>query len=391
MKIDSPKEKKVCMVVLNDFTQDSRVLREAKTLREEGYQVFVLAIFSKGLPKEEKTEGAQVIRIFLKTKNLPKKKFFQIFKYIEFTIKSLILILKEKPYVCHCHDLNTLPLGYLAKKILGSYLIYDSHELESQRSTIKREPRWFRWLGRKLEHFLIKRVDGTIVVCDSIADYIKKQDNIERPIVIRNIPDFQNNILNNGSGEHFGFSDEYKIIIYQGALLLNRGLEELIEALKFLDKKIILVIIGEGLLYEELLRIVKKDNLRNRVIFKGYVPPAHLLKLTSQADVGIVPVKKITLSYYLALPNKFFEYIIAGLPVAVSDFPEMRKIVKNYKIGEIFNPESPKSIAEAIRKIFSNLQGYQRLKQNVKQARNYLNWEKERKKLLRIYEQFSER
>lgn len=385
MKKERKSQIKVCMVVLNNFTNDSRVLREAMSLEEEGYQVFVIAIYEDGLKRKENIDGVQVFRTFLRTKNWPKNKIFQIFKYIEFTIKSFIFIKKQKPHICHCHDLNTLPLGYIAKIFLKSYLIYDSHELESQRSTLKKEPGWFRWLDRKLEHFLVKRVDEIIVVCDSIADYIAKQDKVRRPFIVRNIPDLKKDILVPKKEDHLDFSNEYKIIIYQGGLFLNRGIEELIEAIKLLDKKIILVILGEGLLYDKLIAKIKKLDLNSRVILKGYVPPSEILKLTSQADLGIVPVKKITLSYYFALPNKFFEYITAGLPIAASNFPEMEKIIKQYKIGEVFDPENPKDIARAIEKIFSDKNYYRALKNNIRRAQNDLNWTKEKKKIIKIY------
>jgi glycosyltransferase involved in cell wall biosynthesis len=386
--ISKHQNKKVVMVVLNEFNNDPRVLREAKTLIEVGYKVFVIALHDKGLKEKETLDGIEVIRIPLKTRKLPTIRIVQVIKYIEFVLKSLYRFSKIRPRICHCHDLNTLPVGYLSKKILNTILIYDSGELESQR--LSQESNWYKWINRRMEHFLINRADKVITVSEGIADYLMKQDGISRPVVIRNFPEPSKKINKLPQKDYFGFGKNYKIVIYQGGLTPGRGLISLVKAMKFLNRKIILFLFGDGPLVKELKKEIRQLNLENKVILKGWVEPNLLQELIPQADLGVVPFENISLNHYLALPNKLFEYVAAGLPMAVSDFPEMGGLVKRYKIGFTFDPDKPKDIAKAINNILLT-KNYNSFKKNVLKAKKLLTWEKEKQKLINLYKDFNKK
>jgi len=374
------------MVVLNDFAHDSRVLREARALAEEGFEVFVIALYEKHLKKEEVIDGFKVIRLSLTSRRLLETTGIRVVRCVEFVLRSFWLIRKIQPAFCHCNDFSTLPIGYLSKKFLKSFLIYDSHELEShQPPGERRDSKWLCWLIRRLEHFLIKRADKVITVSDGIADCLARQDGIERPLVIRNISEFSISETEPSGGNHFGFNRDYKVVIYQGGLHAFRGIKNVIRAMKFLDKNIVLVLIGDGSVRGDLEREVAELDLKNRVKFTGWVSSQSLLALTQQSDLGLVPTENICLGYYYSLPNKIFEYIAAGIPLAVSNLPELEKIIKEYKIGETFNPADPKDIARAIQFVLQDRSHYQVLKKNVVEARKILNWDKEKQKLLDLY------
>lgn len=380
-------KQKIVMLVLNDFSHDSRVLREAKALIEADYQVFILALHDKSLTRQETVEGIGVIRLPLKTRWLLEKTNVRFIRYLEFAIRALSRLQQIKPLFCHCHDLNTLPIGYLAKKLLRCYLIYDSHELESQKAGLDQEAKWLRWATRHLEHFLIRQADHVITVGQGIADYLVRQDNIKQPLVIRNIAEAQINNQKSNVADHFGFGLDYKIMIYQGGFQIWRGIENLITSMKFLDKNTILVLIGDGPIRSKLKQLTEKLELKNRVFFKGWQAPEKLLNMTKQGDLGILCSENICLSYYLTLPSKFFEYISAGLPVATSHFPEVTELIQRYHIGETFNPSNPRDMARAIKLIFKNPTRYQQLKNNVLQTQLTLNWQKEKQKLINLYQQ----
>ncbi len=382
--------KKICMTVLNDFTHDSRVLREAKALQQAGYQVFVFALFEPGLKEKETVENIQAVRIPLKTRKILEKTNIRFIRFIEFMIRVLAHIKKINPLVCHCHDFNTLPIGYLAKKLFKTKLIYDSHELESHKAPgEKKDPHWFLWLHRRAEHFFMRKADAIITVGDCIADYLVKQDHIKRPIVVRNIEEEAKEIdYEVMRKKHFNLSQDYKIVIYQGGLQKWRGIESLIQALKYLDKKIILALVGDGPLKKNFETMVEKLSLSDRVIFTGWVKPEELLSYTLQADLGTVSSENLCLSYYYTLPSKFFQYIRAGIPLGISDFPDMKKIVNKYDIGVCFNPSDPKDVAKAIKKGFK--EGYyKKLKENVIKIQELFTWDKEKQKLIELYNQLN--
>ena len=104
----------------------------------------------------------------------------------------------------------------------------------------------------------------------------------------------------------------------------------------------------------------------------------------AQADVGLALITSEFLSYYYALPNKFFESISAGLPVLTSQNPDMKALVEQYNIGLSCDPTNPESIADAIKEILVP-ENYAHFKANVDIARQDLTWEHEEKKLINIY------
>jgi len=159
-----------------------------------------------------------------------------------------------------------------------------------------------------------------------------------------------------------------------------------VSAARYLDNAVV-VLIGDGNLKGELIRKVKEEDLEEKVKFIDAVPYEELLDYTMSADLGVHPVQNTCLSYYYSAPNKLFEYLMAGLPVAVSNFPDMRRIVENEGVGETFDPEDPKDIARVINNILNDEKKYNRRRRNaLKIAKERYNWEMESEKLLKIYE-----
>ena len=136
------------------------------------------------------------------------------------------------------------------------------------------------------------------------------------PLYIRNLPKSRVNIK----------QPNERIIIYQGSLNLARGLEIAIQAMEFIDNAK-LVIIGKGDITAELKQLADKAELHNKVVFFERMPYEELMEYTVQADLGISLEENTGLNYYYALPNKLFDYIQARIPVLVSDFPEMARII----------------------------------------------------------------
>jgi glycosyltransferase involved in cell wall biosynthesis len=170
-----------------------------------------------------------------------------------------------------------------------------------------------------------------------------------------------------------------KIILYQGALNIGRGLENLIETMKFLEHHL-LVIIGEGDLFESLKQKVHSEKLNKKIKFLGKVPPKELHKLTPLADLGISLEEDLGLNYRFALPNKVFDYIQAEVPILVSNLPEMSAIVNHYKVGEIAQNRTPKILAKQIENVLKK-----DFTKELKKAKEVLIWEKQEDKLLAIF------
>lgn len=382
-------QKNICMLVLNDFTHDSRVLRAARALQEAGYQVFVFAVHEKGLPVRETNNGVVTMRFPLRSRALLENTSIRFVRNIEFMVKSLYHIWRLKPVACHCNDLNTLHIGYASRLFFGIPFVYDSHELQSQKAGIEQDPAWLRRFTRFVEHFFIQRASRVITIGDYIAEHLAKQDSIEKPVVIRNIADVSSVHMPYAVPLHFGFPKDWKIVLYQGALQVSRGLLPTIRALAFLPEEIVFVLVGDGPLRKELEQEAKRLSLNHRILFQGWVPPDYLLAYTKEADLGIMSSENVSLSYYYTLPSKLFEYIAAGLPMVGSDFPEIRRIIDTYAIGDTFDSSDPKDIARAIRHVIDDPLRYQRFRENAQKASLELTWHQEKEKLIALYSSFS--
>lgn len=158
--------------------------------------------------------------------------------------------------------------------------------------------------------------------------------------------------------------------------------------MQFLANNFILIILGDGDIKEELKELAESLSLADRIIFLPSVPMNELHNYTTSADLGILPYEKVSLNNYYCLPNKIFEYMTAGLPVVASNFPELKKIIEEEKIGYVFDETNPDDIAQKIRLVFSDPGKYFQMKENsLKAVKNKYNWRNEAKKLIKIYEQ----
>ena len=180
----------------------------------------------------------------------------------------------------------------------------------------------------------------------------------------------------------FNIGEDQKVILYQGAVNVDRGLEEVVGAMKFLETDAVLVIAGIGDIFESLRKSTDESGLASKVRFLGQVPFQELHSMTLMADIGISIEKDVSVNYHYCLPNKFLDYIQAGIPVLVSPFPEMKAIVDQYHIGEYIGGHEPESLARSIDSMLNNPEKLATYKQNLIKAADDLCWENEEKTLL---------
>jgi glycosyltransferase involved in cell wall biosynthesis len=176
-----------------------------------------------------------------------------------------------------------------------------------------------------------------------------------------------------------------KIIIYQGVLNMGRGLEMAIKAMQYTEN-ILLVIVGGGDVEDQLRELARSIGLPGKVTFTGRVAPDRLYEFTRQADLGISLEEDLGLNYRYALPNKVFDYIQAGVPVLVSDLPEVKSIVLQYGVGMVNTAKTPEELGVLFQYILEDEAKIQTWKRNLQKAAAELCWENEEPKLLNLYQ-----
>jgi glycosyltransferase involved in cell wall biosynthesis len=370
--------KKVISIVLNNFTNDSRVLKEAISLKNAGYDVRVVALYEKPLNEFDEIQGISVHRIKLQTRKWSKNKLIQLIKYLEFVYK--VIKKYKKVDIIHCNDLNTLPIGVLVKKFFNKNIkiIYDAHEYETEINGLKGIQ---KKLLKLLEKTLIKYADKIITVSNTIAGEYARLYKIEKPALVLNTPPYNKIEKKNLFREKFGIKDNQTIFLYQGGLSKGRGIEIILDAFKNIkDKNAVIVLMGYGVL-ENLIKNESKKY--NNIYFHPAVSPDVLLDYTSSADFGILFYENNCLNHYYCSPNKMFEYLMAEIPVIVSNLYEMKRLVENHAIGVVAEENTSKGLKEAIEKAL--LLDKEVLQKNIRNAKEIYNWDEQEKVLLALY------
>jgi glycosyltransferase involved in cell wall biosynthesis len=287
--------------------------------------------------------------------------------------------------VWHSHDLNTLYVGSRCKaKRPGTRLVYDSHELATQRSRMGRVRRWWAsWNERRG----LRHVDEVIMTTRSRARYQVERYGIPFPSLIRNVPEIIEIEAGWDLHERLEIPPDRRILLYQGSIQEYRGIEEAIEAVTMLER-CVLVVIGYGYYRPALEELVRRRGLTDTVKFFGPIPNDELLYYTASADVGLCVIRGESLSYRWSLPNKLFEYMMAGIPVVASDYEEMGRVVKEEGVGAVCDPGDPESIAAAVRAIVDDPEAEARFRAATRSAITRYNWGVEEQVLRSIYDRY---
>lgn len=363
------------------FTHETRMLKETSSLANSNLfqHVRIGAIWDDNLATNENLDKHRsVIREKLVIKKLGHNQIVRLLAILEWMIRIFFRYLTKKVDIISCHCLAVLPLGILFKTFKGTKIVYEAHELETERNgwgTTKKK------LAKILEKATMQFVDHTIVVGDSIADWYKNEYNIENVSVVRNVPYFSE--LDTDSKyclkTRFKIPERDILFLYQGILGKGRSIEMLLDVFSHCDKNIHITFMGYGPL-EEYIRDASDEN--SNIHLHPAVAPSELANYTLSADVGLALFENTSLSYYYSCPNKLFEYIMGGLPVVVSDFPDMAAIIDRYDCGWKIEV-TPGVLSNFLKDL--TLENVNLMKVNTKKASKGFGWHLEEEKLCLAY------
>jgi glycosyltransferase involved in cell wall biosynthesis len=375
----------ITLLLLNPFTNDARVHKEAKTLASNGHKVTVVALWQKGLKQHEEQDGYNIIRLHLRARAWRGALVAPLVKYMEFGFKVWRLAGSHPAHVYHANDALTLPAGWLASRRNHSKLVYDAHELETGREvSSSRLAAVYKRTWALPEKIYIKKADAVITVNESIANELVRLYHVPRPTVVMNCPEYHTVLRTNRLREELNIPAEQKIVLYQGRIAVGRGIECLIQSVRSMPE-ISVVILGEGPSLDEYRKMALSGQWE-RVYLPGKVPLADLLSYSASADLGVILTEDNCMNNHLSLPNKLFEYMHAGLPVIASNLPEIARVLIGHHIGEVVNPDDPQDIGRAISRLLTDPVRYSQYRSNAQKAAASFTWEQESKNLLAIYQ-----
>lgn len=294
-----------------------------------------------------------------------------------------------RPDVVQSHDLNALLGGALVKRLTGVGLVYDSHELFLKRNIGNKSRARDNVIWSPIERFCIGKCDAVLSVAEGICEYLAKQYDIPKPYLIRNVQPFERSgVRTTILADELGIPRDRRIVIYPGAITINRGLEVMIDSAPHLNGAAY-VIMGYARNPEYLdslkQRATKLGVMGSSVFFREAVEIEDVIRYVGSADLGIVPTQNVCLSYFFESSNKIFHCVMAGVPVAMSDHREKRLLVEEYGIGVLFDETDPAEIARAVNQALDDREAYAQMRSNCLKAARVLNWEHEEHTLRQIF------
>jgi glycosyltransferase involved in cell wall biosynthesis len=359
---------------------DSRVRREAAALAEAGHDVIVLELAP--VP-----HGGAMLDGFARRSVLPApwlRRALPFHLYRAAFLFSFVLgIVRARPDVVHAHDAAMLLPGGFGARLTGARLVYDSHELAT--SVPYRERAW-AWFVSAIEHAVVPRAAAVITVSDGIADRLRERYHLRhRPTVVRNV----SALRAAGTGtlrRRLGIGADVPLVLHQGAPAPDRGCEALVQAAAQLDG-VRVAFLGdpEPGYGERLEAMIAQLGVGAKVSMLPSIPLDELLASTAEADVGVTLLGDTCENHRLALPNKLFEYIAAGVPVVASALPETERLVGAYGVGWCASPEDPAALAAALQTALDH-RGDPALRERLAHAASELRWPVEQRRLLELYE-----
>ncbi|MFP2770643.1 glycosyltransferase [Oceanisphaera sp. KMM 10153] len=374
-------------VSLTEFRNESRVIKQVNSLSSAKVfkSIYIASLHGDDLKECESYAGDINLKRFkLTTRKLPKNFVVQVFKFIEYCFRVFFFYRKKSIDVVNVHALSLLPLGLVLKKLYKAKLVYDAHELETETNGL--------WGFRKrvskfLEGKIIKHVDMTLVVSENIADWYADEYTIKRPPVVLNAPNRRELKANNHFREQIGIRNDQVILLYQGGLAAGRGVHLILEAFKARkDDKLVAVFMGYGQLEADIKAAAEHHS---NIYFFPAVPPQVVLEYTSSADAGISLIENTCLSYYYCMPNKLFEYAMAGLPIVVSNMKDMSDLVTKNNMGAVISEFSPAGINHALDAFLQK--DLTQMKVSAYRVACENSWEMQEKKMLEGYQRMLNR
>lgn len=288
---------------------------------------------------------------------------------------------EEKPSLVLCHDYFTADIGWEMARRFNARMAIDCHEYAP--GQYMQDPLWVRWHRPRviaLQQYYLSRADAVTTVCEGIAGLLNAEYKLKRPVrVVRSVPFYVEQPFRPAGGT--------LTVMYHGEIYASRGLHFAVRSLPLWRSEFRLVLRGysDPAYVEELRRLANELDVAERLSIEPPVAFHEIVPAANRADIGYFVHQDISPQRRFALPNKFFEYIMAGLALCVSDLPEMARLVRQHDLGALVTGCDEKTIADAINSFDrENIDAYKH--RSIEAARE-LNWETECRKMLSLYEE----
>lgn len=359
----------VLMLVWTGVSTDTRVLREARTLVEAGWSVHIIgravpagfvapqgiSVSSCGAPPaaEGRSRELNVIERAARWLMLPEHVGRRLAAWQK---AALVEARTHQADVVHAHDFTALPVGATLAQAWGVQLVYDSHELWSGRPRVGRPTPWRARRQARLESTLGARAALVFTVGEGVAAELRARYGWRDVRVVRNtFP--RTELPERRSGGPTG-------AVYAGRIAPYRELEVIARASR--STSLPITLIGPA----DAQFVARFDAGRARI--EGSLPADEVDAVLARAGLALVTHSDKWLNHRLALPNKLFHAVRAGVPVVATDVGELARTVREHDLGELYRPGDADDMVRAIERAVGR---YDELQTRVRDAAHSLSWD----------------
>lgn len=363
---------RVLMIVSNDVVHDSRVVKEARALREAGHEVHFIGWDRSGQQPEHVEWDGFAIR-YVRTRGAMRAVRYDVLRNPLWWRRALRLAKRDPPDVMHCHDLDTLPVGVRWKRATGRPLVYDAHEIFAY--MIERDvPRLVVNYAFRMERDLAPVADRVIAVNDAVKRYIDEIAG-KPATVVRNA--------------HERILDSYVpppgppfTVLYIGTLHASRFILPAIDVIGNMPDVRLVVAGGKSLASEVAAKCKRHPNTE----YVGIVPNERVLPMTIDSHAVLSMFDPTYRINQVGLPNKIFEAMAAGRPCITTKGLPMGDLVEREGCG-VAVPYGKEGFQWAVEGLRDDLALAERLGRNgLAAAKREYNWTAESRKLLGVYQ-----
>ena len=389
------KQRRVCMLVRTSVLRNPRVIKQARTLVREGWQVVVVSMGDAGERKrlEYHPDGFVILRTPLSWRARYRARRTdsdggggggEVYKpgrirvalllvsRVLILLRMLPLIHRARPQVVLAHNVNTLLTGWLGARLTGASLAYDAHEVNLDREGHYQQ---LRSVIRVIEGCVMPRSDLNMTTTNMRARHFRRVYRLEQtPRVFENRPPASSFGARIELRDRLGLDADAVVALYQGGLQEGRGLHNMVRAMARVPG-LSLVFLGDGPQQGSLGELARELQVQDRVYFAGQIGLDELPGWTASADFGLQLLRNTSFNHYSTDSNKLFEYGMAGLPVIASDFPEIRKIVRSHCFGLLVDPHDVAAVSNAMQRLVDDAELRRALGEAARQAAPQLSWE----------------
>jgi len=395
----------ILMLTPDCYMIDRRILQEASSLSDSGYRVTLIAGGECDAEEHYELDGiavhrfvydwddgsSRMMREFIKNEKL-KIWFHRAFCYLartffHFNSFDYFIYEKAKQYkadIVHVHDLPFLKHGARLAREWNVPLVYDAHEIYYEQEVLTASVR--RRL-KKEEKKYASQVDLFITVNDALARYFARLHRITKPLVLYNCTD--EFVIDSGADplkKALGKKGDEFIVLFQGWISEERNLCTVVSAVKYFHEGIHLAVIGYGEYLDYLIKLRDDLGLQDKITFLGKIEASEIMNYTAGADLGLIPYLPIDLNHKYCSPNKFFEYIQAGVPVLANKLEFFIGMKKQYGVVEVCDYTDPSEVADYVNRLIGTEQ-LREMGNSCRSAAKTLNWSVESRMLISAYSQ----